>query len=180
MNSSRWRQPSVRRRRYSIVNDRFSAEFGELFRVAYRAAYSVLGDRAEAEDCAQEALAGAFVRWNRIESYAVPWVARVAANQALDRTRRAARRRHRPLDERDHTPATGPDVLAERRRDLVTALRSLPRRQRDAVVLRHLVDLSEADAAAGMGCSVGTVKSAVSRGIARLRDELGASWALEA
>ena len=163
------------------MNDRFTAEFAALFGVAYRAAYSILGDRAEAEDCAQEALARALVRWKRVEDYAVPWVARVAANQALDRARRAARRGERRLDESSTgAPTASADVIAIRRRDLVIALRNLPRRQRDAIVLRHLADLSEADTAAGMGCSVGAVKSAVSRGVARLRDELGSTWALEA
>ena len=175
------RQPPSRSGRYPFVNDRFTAEFAGLFGVAYRAAYSILGDRTEAEDCAQEALARAFVRWKRVEDYAVPWVARVAANQALDRARRTARRGERRLDDNAADPSTrGADVIAERRRDLVIALTHLPRRQRDAVVLRHLADLSEADTAAGMGCSIGTVKSAVSRGIAHLRDELGATWALEA
>lgn len=163
------------------MNERFTVEFEELFRVSYRAAFAILGDREEAEDCAQEALARALVRWRRVEDHATPWVARVAANQALDRVRRRTRRRDRSFDETVHHPKTSPgDSLVTHRRDLVAALQTLPRRQRDAVVLRHIADLSEADAALAMGCSVGTVKSALSRGVAHLRTELGPSWALEA
>jgi RNA polymerase sigma factor (sigma-70 family) len=69
--------------------------------------------------------------------------------------------------------------MSDRRRDLVVALRALPRRQREAVALRYLADLPEADAAAAMGCSLGTVKSATSRGLERLRVELGSQWAWE-
>lgn len=165
------------------MDDRFSAEFEGLFGVAYRAAYGILGDRSEAEDSAQEALAKALVRWRRIEGYATPWVARVAANHALDKVRRRHRRRDASYDELVIEPtsasSTGSDGLVDRRRDLVAALNTLPKRQRDIVVLRHLADLSEADVAALMNCSVGTVKSSLSRGVARLRDELGQAWAWE-
>lgn len=163
------------------MHERFTAEFDALFRVSYRAAFAILGDRSEAEDCAQEALARALVRWRRIEEYAAPWVAKAASNRALDLARRRQRREDRPLT--DDTPvsaALGSDLMATRRRDLTTALQNLPRRQRDAIVLRHLADLSEADAAQAMGCSIGTVKSAVSRGVDRLRYELGPNWLLEA
>ena len=60
-----------------------------------------------------------------------------------------------------------------------SALRALPRRQREAVVLRFLVDLTEHDTARAMGCTRGTVKSAAARGLARLRVALGPTWALE-
>jgi RNA polymerase sigma factor (sigma-70 family) len=152
----------------------FVDRFDELFAVGYRAGYAVLGRRAEAEDCAQEAMARALARWSRVEDHAAAWVARVATNLALDRVRRLERqRRHRP-------PATiVDDPVALRRHDLVAALRDLPARQREAVVLRYIVDLSEQDTARAMSCAVGTVKSAAARGLARLRTTLGPSWALE-
>jgi len=56
---------------------------------------------------------------------------------------------------------------------LLLALRQLPKRQRAAVGLRHWCDLSEADTAAAMGCSLGTVKSNTSKGLAHLRAALG-------
>ena len=154
------------------VEPGFVDQFVELHRVAYRAAFAVVGIRADAEDMAQEALARALVRWRKVEAYAPAWVARVATNLALDRVRANGRQR----------PAAVPkpaDPMWEQRRDLVEALRGLPVRQREAVVLRYVVDLPEADVAAAMGCSVGTVKSSTSRGLDALRARLGVRWVVE-
>lgn len=161
------------------MSDGFVAEFEGLFGVAYRSAYMILGDRGDAEDCAQEALARALVRWRRIEGYGRPWVARVATNLAIDRTRRRNRTVLRGEDDHRGGGAALDDEYAEHRQQLVDALRNLPRRQREAVVMRHLADLSEAETAAAMGCSVGTVKSSVSRGLATLKSTLSNDWAWE-
>lgn len=149
--------------------DDFVDRFAGLFAIAYRAAFAVLGDRAEAEDCAQDALARALDRWERIDpAAAAPWVARVATNRAIDRWRRRERR------VASRAAATAPDLhAAALRADLVRALRALPSRQREAVVLRHLCDLPERDVAVLMGCSTGTVKSTTARGLDRLRVVLG-------
>lgn len=152
----------------------FAERFEELYGVGYRAAFAVLGQRAEAEDCAQEALARALVRWSRVEGYATAWVARVAINRALDRVRSQRKRGEQPIEDR---ATWGPYGLSERRQDLAVALAALPRRQREAVVLRYFVDLPEADTAGAMGCSIGTVKSTTARALARMRDELGPQWA---
>jgi RNA polymerase sigma factor (sigma-70 family) len=91
----------------------------------------------------------------------------VSSNLAIDRLRHARRARTREvtvgLVELQPDPA---------RIDLHRALDRLPRRQRDIVVLRHLADLSEAEVAALMGCSVGTVKSNASRARTALREVL--------
>jgi RNA polymerase sigma factor (sigma-70 family) len=160
--------------RFEGVDDDFAGCFEELYRIAYRATYSVLGDRTEAEDCAQEASARALVRWRRVHDYAPAWVARVSVNLALDRIRAAQRadRLRRGVDQ----TADGSD-LAARRRDLAAALAALPKRQREAVVLRYLVDLPEAATADAMGCTIGTVKSTVARGLDKLRVDLGPQWA---
>jgi RNA polymerase sigma factor (sigma-70 family) len=153
----------------------FVERFDDLYAVGYRAGYAVLGRRAEAEDCAQEAMARALARWSRVEDHAAAWVARVATNLALDRIRKLDRQRR-------HTVAPAPavdDPVALRRHDLVLALRALPARQREAVVLRFIVDLSEHETARAMSCAVGTVKSSAARGLERLRATLGPSWALE-
>ena len=150
----------------------FVDRFDELYAVGYRAGYAVLGRRADAEDCAQEAMARALARWDRVHEYAPAWVARVATNLALDRVRRLNRRLDPAVDVVD-------DPVAIRRHDLVTALRALPKRQREAVVLRYLVDLSESQTALAMGCATGTVKSAAARGLDHLRRALGPTWALE-
>ncbi len=148
----------------------FDLAFDGLYRLAYRVAFRILGDRGDAEDVAQEALARASTRWPRLADRPEGWVSRVASNLAIDRYRR---RRRRP------PPMTGPlglvDPLLGERADLVAALRRLPRRQREAVVLRYLADLSEAQVALEMGCSVGAVKSHGSRGLASLRRQLSGS-----
>lgn len=151
----------------------FVGRFDELFAVGYRAGYAVLGRRADAEDCAQEACARALARWERVEDHAAAWVARVATNLALDRVRRLSRSRWARGTEEVEL------ATPEHRHDLVRALRALPKRQREAVVLRFVVDLSEQETASAMGCAVGTVKSAAARGLDRLRLVLGPRWALE-
>jgi len=153
----------------------FVERFGELYAVGYRAGYAVLGRRAEAEDCAQEAMARALARWRRVEDHATAWVARVATNLALDRVRAVERQRRHAVASSEAVD----DPVALRRHDLVRALRALPARQREAVVLRFIVDLSEHETARAMSCAVGTVKSSAARGLERLRAALGPGWALE-
>lgn len=148
----------------------FDAAFPILYRAGYRAAHKLLGDRSEAEDVAQEAVARALDRWRKVEDYAVPWVSRVAANLAIDKARSHERSRRGPAPV--HEPGRD-DPDAVQRLDLVRALRTLPRRQRDAVVLRYLLDQSEESVAVLMEVSVGSVKTHASRGLAALRRELG-------
>ncbi len=147
----------------------FDDAFAGLHRAAWRASYTVLGDRAEADDIAQESLARCLVRWRTVEPYAAAWVSRVAANLAIDRTRR-------DRSTRVAVPEHGAqDAFVEERVDLQRALRSLPRRQRDVVVLRYLLDHSEQTVADALGVSVGSVKTHASRGLAALRASLGES-----
>jgi RNA polymerase sigma-70 factor (sigma-E family) len=148
----------------------FDLAFDGLYRLAYRVAFRMLGDRGDAEDVAQEALARAALRWSRLEDRPEGWVTRVASNLAIDRIRRRGRTSpsiNRPLGLVD--PHIG------ERGDLVNGLRRLPRRQREAVVLRYLADFSEADVAIVMHCSEGTVKSHCARGLAALRRHLSDS-----
>ncbi len=145
----------------------FDLAFERLYQLAYRVAFRMLGDRGDAEDVAQEALARAALRWNRLEERPEGWITRVASNLAIDRIRRRGRTSpslNRPLGLVD--PHIG------ERGDLVAGLRRLPRRQREAVVLRYLADFSEADVAVVMRCSEGTVKSHCARGLAALRRHL--------
>jgi RNA polymerase sigma-70 factor (sigma-E family) len=141
----------------------FDERFQTLAAIAYRVGFRLVGDRDVAEDLAQEALARAFPRWDDIWRYDEAWVVRVTSNLAIGRWRR-------------RTPnASGPEIGASadaglgERLDLQRALRSLPRRQREAVVLRHLGDLSERQTAEALGCSVGAVKQHTRRGLAALR-----------
>jgi RNA polymerase sigma-70 factor (sigma-E family) len=146
----------------------FELAFDGLYRLAYKVAFRIVGDRPEAEDIAQEALARASLRWPRLHEQPEGWVSRVASNLAIDRYRRRRREPRVPVG-----PIGVVDDLVTDRADLVAALRRLPRRQREVVVMRYLADLSEADVAASLGCSVGTVKTHASRGLAALRGELG-------
>jgi len=141
---------------------RFDDEFRDLAAIAYRVAYRILGDRSTAEDIAQESLARAYQRWSKIHEYRQAWVARVAGNLAIDQLRR--RRPQQPVPQPPDA-----DVLVIERIDLQRALLGLPKRQRDAVVLRYIADLSEGDVARLLGCSTGTIKSHLNRGTTRLR-----------
>jgi RNA polymerase sigma-70 factor (sigma-E family) len=146
----------------------FEEVFPALIRDSYRVAYRLLGDRSEAEDVAQEACARAYSRWSSIRDHAEPWCVRVASNLALDllRARTRALRRNERL--RADETAAGPKI--DERLDLYAALEKLPRRQRETVVLRYLGDLSEAQTADLIGCSVGSVKTHASRGLAALKE----------
>ena len=144
--------------------DDFDAEFDKLWSRAYGVGFVVLGDRGESEDIAQETLARALVRWKKVSAYAEPWVVRVAGNLAVDRVRQRQRIRGVPTHD---LPA-----LDAQRVDLQRALLALSPKQREVVVLRYLVDLPEAEVAQTLGCSVGTVKTHASRGLATMRKSL--------
>jgi RNA polymerase sigma factor (sigma-70 family) len=144
--------------------DDFDGQFERLWGRAYGVSYVVLGDRSDSEDIAQETLARAYVRWKRVSAYAEPWVVRVAGNLAIDRVRH--RQRTRGVPTADLPP------LDARRVDLQRALLSLSPRQREVVVLRYLVDLPEMEVAKSLHCSVGTVKTHASRGLAALRKSM--------
>ncbi|HEX7442566.1 MAG TPA: sigma-70 family RNA polymerase sigma factor [Acidimicrobiales bacterium] len=143
----------------------FDDAFAALFACAYRAAYRLLGQRQEAEDVAIEAVARAHTRWSDVRGFAEPWVVRVATNVALDRVRRGAPPRL--------ATASGSSSAVEHRVDLVRALRRLPRRQREVVLLRYVGDRPELEVAEVLGISAGSVKQHASRGLAALRKNLG-------
>ncbi len=151
----------------------FDAAFAGLARQAYSTAFRILGDREDAEDVALETLARIEQRWDRVTGDRAAWVTTVAAHQALDLWRRNQRRR-RPAASgamAQESEASGSDGegSAVERLDLVRELRGLPRRQRDAVVLRYFADLSQNDTATTMGVSPGTAKQHIHRGLARLQ-----------
>ena len=139
-----------------------------------RTAYLLSGSRADAEDLLQTALAKTYLAWGRIrDREAVDgYVRRVMVNTQTSWWRR------RRVDEHstDRVPERpGRDVTADLdlHDALWTALSGLPKRQRAMVVLRYYEDLSEAETAAVMGVSVGTVKSTTSRALLKLRESSG-------
>lgn len=151
----------------------FEERFETLSLVAYRVAFRLLGNRPEAEEVAQEALARAYVRWTVIVGHDEPWIARVASNLAI-----GIWRRRRPPVAMQEPLQSGEGVDLERL-GLVVALRRLPRRQREVVVLRYLADLPEREVAVVMKTSVGSVKQHAHRALARLRVDLSTIAPLE-
>lgn len=145
----------------------FEQAFPDLYRLAYRVSFRVLGDRGDAEDTAQETLARTHVRWARLAGRPEGWVVKVATNLAIDRHRRRSRESTHNAE-----PLTLVDPFMTERIDLAEAIRRLPRRQREVVVLRYLADQSELEVADALGCSPGTVKVHASRGLASLRRQL--------
>jgi RNA polymerase sigma-70 factor (sigma-E family) len=143
-----------------------------------RTAYLLTGNNSDAEDLLQTALAKTYLAWPRIrDRHAVDaYVRRTMVNARTSWWRRDRHLTSVAHDEHLATmPATGRDPLADAdlHDALWTALARLPRRQRAAVVLRYYEELSEAETAAALGVSVGTVKSTVARGLAKLRDDAG-------
>jgi RNA polymerase sigma factor (sigma-70 family) len=150
----------------------FDERFEPLARIAYRVAYRLLGNRADAEEVAQEALARALSRWSSVAGHDEPWVARVATNLAIGRLRK--RRPTVAFDDATDPRSLGvaSDAHALERLGLADALARLPRRQRQVVTLRYLADLPERDVAALMHTSVGSVKKHSHRALHRLRFDI--------
>jgi RNA polymerase sigma-70 factor (sigma-E family) len=140
---------------------------------AQRLAYLLTGDRAQAEDLVQDAFVKVLGRFRDIRNRDAFWwyLRRTIVNLSTSYFRR--RRVERAWLERQNPPeaAPFPHDLGERER-LRDALMSLRPEQRAAVVLRFYEDLSLADTAEALGMPVGTVKSTVSRGLERLREQL--------
>ena len=135
-----------------------------------RLAVLLVGDRASAEDVVQDAFLGLYRRWDRLTDTSTP-VAYLRVS-VLNGCRTALRRRTRLASAAALTeppPAESAEaqaLLSEEQRTVAIALRRLPQRQREALILRYYLDLTEAEIAAAMGVSRGTVKSATSRALA--------------
>ena len=149
----------------------FEETYRRLFPRAATLAYRLLGDRTASEDVAAEALARTYAHWRKVSGlpHRDGWVLKVATNLAID----AARRKTPRLPQVD---AVDPSEATTLRLALVAALRSLPRRQRQAVVLRYLSGLREQDVAATLGVSASTASTHVQRGLAALRVHLGEAF----
>jgi RNA polymerase sigma-70 factor (sigma-E family) len=132
------------------------------------------GSRPAGEDLLQSALERTTRAWSRIDGDAEGYLRRAMYHLAVDQWRIRRRRRETALVVE---PPPAPDSTdgVPLRHALIQALRQLPARQRAVLVLRYWEQLTEAEAATALGCSIGTVKSSASRGLARLRD-LTAGW----
>jgi len=140
-----------------------------------RLAFVMLGDRPTAEDVVQEAFCGLYRRWSHLTDPAksLPYVRSAVLNGCRSVIRQRARRDGRVAAEPPAASAETDALIGEEHRAVLAALRLLPPRQREALVLRFFLDLDEPEIARSMGISRGTVKSTVSRGIAALGQILG-------
>ena len=164
-----------------LLDDRDA--YAALVRAHQQAALRVAGllaPASEAEDAVQEAFVKAHRNLRRFETGRPfrPWLLAIVANECRDRHRGA--RRASALVERAAalapSPATtSPEEVALARLGaghLAAAVAALRPDEQEAIVLRHVLDLSEEETAAVLGCARGTVKSRTSRGLERLRRTL--------
>jgi RNA polymerase sigma-70 factor (sigma-E family) len=136
-----------------------------------RLAFLMVGDRQTAEDVVQEAFCGLYRAWDRMSDHghALGYVRSSVLNGSRSALRRSRRVPRAVAVEASAAASAEDTVLAgERQRETVAALRRLPPRQREAVVLRYFADLPEQETAVAMGVSRGTVKSTTSRALAAL------------
>jgi len=139
-----------------------------------RLAHIMLGDRASAEDVVQEAFYGLYRRWSALADTgnAIAYV----RSSVLNGCRSVLRRQSRSRDRADGQQAAPPPevsaeaaaITLEERQEVLRAMRRLPARQREALVLRFYLDLSAEESAATMGIGPGSVRSAIHRGLASL------------
>ena len=135
-----------------------------------RLAVVMLGDRAAAEDVVQDAFFGLYRRWDRLTdpSSALPYV----RSSVLNGCRTALRRRALGRRVTEYQPPSGSAEAAvlsrEEREEVMRAVRQLPDRQREALVLRFYLDLPEPEIARVMGIRPGTVRSATHRALKAL------------
>ncbi|WP_246005274.1 SigE family RNA polymerase sigma factor [[Actinomadura] parvosata] len=140
-----------------------------------RLAFLLVSDQETAEDVVQDAFAAVYRRWSTLtdREHMLPYLRTAVLNGC--RTvlrRRAVIGRLRGLQEVSFWSAEAAALLGETRRQVFLAVRALPRRQREVLVLRFYLDLSEAEIAQVLGISRGTVKSTASRALKTLATEL--------
>lgn len=147
------------------------SEFDALVRAhwgrAVASARRIVHDEGRAEEFAQEAFTRAFERWDTVAAHPAPdgWVLRVTINLAID----AVRRRTPAVSPPD---AVGHEATTVARLVVRQALDSLHGKQREAICLRYLAGLEEAEIASALGCSAGSVKTHLARAMKKLRTQL--------
>jgi RNA polymerase sigma-70 factor (ECF subfamily) len=152
--------------------------------LAARTAYVITGQSADAQDAVQEALVKAYRALGRFREGSPfrPWLLRIVANEAINRRRSARRQANlavraaegRPPDDAVPSPE-GAALAQEQHRHMVAAVSMLRPEERLVIAYRYWFDLSEAEMAEALGCPRGTVKSRLSRAMARLRDVMSST-----
>ena len=152
------------------VTDLYQAHAVAMIRIALL----MLGDRAAAEDVVQDAFLGLYNRWQRLNEpvKAEAYIRSAVLNGCRDAMKRQSRRNRRDraaaVDLEELPSAEVAALVSEDRRRVLAGLRLLPGRQREALVCRFYLELSEQETARAMGVSRGTVKSTTSRAVAAL------------
>lgn len=138
-----------------------------------RTAYLLTGNRNDAEDLLQTALAKTYLAWGRIKERGAldGYVRRAMVNTHISWWRRRKLEEY-PTDQIPESPVADRTADSDLQDVVWRALARLPKRQRAAVVLRYYEDLPETEIARILQISVGTVKSTVSRAVAKLRDDV--------
>jgi len=151
--------------------------------IAFRTAYHLTGNAADAEDAAQAGFVKAFYALGRFRRGAElrPWLLRIVANEARNRRRSAGRRANLALRAAAATPSGGavpsPEsslLDAERHDELLDAVNGLREEEREVVACRYFLELSEEETAETLGLRKGTVKSRLSRALAHLKERMEA------
>ncbi len=151
--------------------------------IAFRTAYLLTGSSADAEDAAQDAFVKAFYALGRFRQGAElrPWLLRIVANEARNRRRSSGRRTNLALraaaDPLSGGAAPSPEanlLAGEQQAELLAAVNELPEEQREVIACRFFLELTEEETAETLSLRKGTVKSRLSRGLARLRAQLEA------
>ncbi|MDQ3275080.1 MAG: SigE family RNA polymerase sigma factor [Actinomycetota bacterium] len=164
--------PSLRRNADDVVTDLYRAHYRALVRLAAMLLHNV----GEAEEVVQDSFVAMHGRWDRIKDpdKALAYLRQTVVNRSRSALRhRAVEIKHLPKPAPDGASAEHAALRSEEHLVVRTAIAGLPQRQREAVVLRYYLDLSEADTAATMGISRGAAKSHTSRGMSALRRALG-------
>ena len=146
--------------------------------IAFRIAYLVVGNAAEAEDAAQDGFVKAYRALHRFRTGEPlrPWLLKIVANEARNRRRSTGRREALALRASPGEAAPSPEeaaAAAEERARLLSAIDGLKDDHRLVLACRHLLDLSEAETAAALGVRIGTVKSRTARALDALRETYG-------
>jgi RNA polymerase sigma-70 factor (sigma-E family) len=149
-----------------------------------RLAVVMLGTRGPAEDIVQEAFCGLYRRWGQLEKTdrALYYLRASVLNGCRSEFRARVRNSQRiasalPGSPQSQSAASAEELalIGEEHREVLAAIRRLPRRQREALVLRYFLDLPDFEIARSMGITLGTVKSTTSKALAALARMLGGS-----
>jgi RNA polymerase sigma-70 factor (sigma-E family) len=154
-------------------DDAFAAFFEEHYAPLVRLARLLVDDRGSGEEVVQDAFVRVYRRWEQVDD-PVRYVRSAVVNGARSRLRhRAVVRRYVAPSARPAASVEDEVVVRSEHTAVADAVRALPHRQRECIVLRYYADLSEAAIASTLGISPGSVKSHSSRGMAALRRSLG-------